>query len=49
MMKAGLIGLCALGYRMAASLMRLDNRAPHVVAGAYTPHSAVDIWPGGKS
>ena len=23
----------------------LENRAPHIVAGNYTPHSAVDIWP----
>lgn len=23
----------------------LENRAPHIAAGDYTPHSAVDIWP----
>ena len=23
----------------------LENRAPHIVAGDYTPRSAVDIWP----
>ena len=23
----------------------LENRAPHVVAGDYTPHSQVNIWP----
>ena len=23
----------------------LENRAPHIVAGDYTPHSSVDIWP----
>ena len=23
----------------------LENRAPHVVAGDYTPHSSVNIWP----
>jgi 3-hydroxyisobutyrate dehydrogenase-like beta-hydroxyacid dehydrogenase len=23
----------------------LENRAPHVVSGDYTPHSSVDIWP----
>ena len=22
----------------------LENRAPHVVAGDYTPHSAINIW-----
>ena len=23
----------------------LENRAPHIVAGDYTPHSQVNIWP----
>jgi 3-hydroxyisobutyrate dehydrogenase-like beta-hydroxyacid dehydrogenase len=23
----------------------LENRAPHIVDGDYTPHSSVDIWP----
>lgn len=23
----------------------LENRAPHIVVGDYTPHSSVDIWP----
>ena len=22
----------------------LENRAPHIVAGDYTPHSAINIW-----
>lgn len=29
----------------AGSSWMLENRAPHVVAGDYTPHSAIDIWP----
>ena len=29
----------------AGSSWMLENRAPHIVAGDYTPHSAVDIWP----
>lgn len=29
----------------AGTSWMLENRAPHVVAGNYTPHSAVDIWP----
>lgn len=29
----------------AGTSWMLENRAPHVVAGDYTPHSAVDIWP----
>jgi 3-hydroxyisobutyrate dehydrogenase-like beta-hydroxyacid dehydrogenase len=29
----------------AGTSWMLQNRAPHVVAGDYTPHSAVDIWP----
>jgi 3-hydroxyisobutyrate dehydrogenase-like beta-hydroxyacid dehydrogenase len=23
----------------------LENRAPHIVSGDYTPHSQVNIWP----
>lgn len=29
----------------AGTSWMLQNRAPHVVAGDYTPHSAIDIWP----
>ncbi|MEM7406714.1 MAG: L-threonate dehydrogenase [Pseudomonadota bacterium] len=29
----------------AGTSWMFENRAPHVVAGDYTPHSAVDIWP----
>ena len=29
----------------AGTSWMLENRAPHVVAGDYKPHSAVDIWP----
>jgi len=29
----------------AGTSWMLENRAPHVVSGDYTPHSAVDIWP----
>lgn len=29
----------------AGSSWMLENRAPHIVAGDYTPFSAVDIWP----
>ena len=29
----------------AGTSWMLENRAPHVVAGDYSPHSAVDIWP----
>lgn len=29
----------------AGSSWMLENRAPHVVAGNYTAHSSVDIWP----
>lgn len=29
----------------AGTSWMLQNRAPHVVHGDYTPHSAVDIWP----
>lgn len=31
--------------RCAGTSWMLENRGPHVVAGDYTPHSAVDIWP----
>ena len=29
----------------AGTSWMFENRAPHVVAGDYTPHSAVNIWP----
>jgi putative dehydrogenase len=29
----------------AGTSWMLENRAPHVVAGDYTPRSAIDIWP----
>ena len=29
----------------AGTSWMLENRAPHIVEGDYTPHSAVDIWP----
>ncbi|MBP7241465.1 L-threonate dehydrogenase [Amaricoccus sp.] len=29
----------------AGASWMLENRAPHVASGDYTPHSAVDIWP----
>jgi 3-hydroxyisobutyrate dehydrogenase-like beta-hydroxyacid dehydrogenase len=29
----------------AGTSWMLENRGPHIVAGDYTPHSAVDIWP----
>ena len=29
----------------AGTSWMLENRAPHVVSGDYTPHSAADIWP----
>lgn len=29
----------------AGTSWMLENRAPHVVEGDYTPHSSVDIWP----
>lgn len=29
----------------AGNSWMFENRAPHVVKGDYTPHSAVDIWP----
>ena len=31
--------------RCAGTSWMLENRAPHVVAGDWTPRSAVDIWP----
>lgn len=31
--------------KCAGTSWMLENRAPHVVAGEYAPHSAVDIWP----
>lgn len=31
--------------RCAGTSWMLENRAPHIVAGDYTAHSAVDIWP----
>lgn len=31
--------------KCAGNSWMLENRAPHVVAGDYTPHSSVDIWP----
>lgn len=30
--------------KCAGNSWMLENRAPHIVAGDYTPHSAVDIW-----
>lgn len=29
----------------AGTSWMLENRAPHIVAGDYTPHSSIDIWP----
>ena len=29
----------------AGTSWMLENRAPHIVAGDYTPHSQVNIWP----
>jgi 3-hydroxyisobutyrate dehydrogenase-like beta-hydroxyacid dehydrogenase len=29
----------------AGTSWMLENRGPHIVAGDYTPHSSVDIWP----
>lgn len=29
----------------AGTSWMLENRAPHIVEGDYTPHSAIDIWP----
>jgi putative dehydrogenase len=31
--------------KCAGTSWMLENRAPHIVAGDYTPHSMVDIWP----
>ena len=31
--------------KCAGSSWMLENRAPHVIAGDYTPHSQIDIWP----
>ena len=31
--------------KCAGNSWMLENRAPHVVAGDYTPHSQVNIWP----
>ena len=31
--------------KCAGSSWMFENRAPHVVGGDYTPHSAVNIWP----
>jgi len=31
--------------KCAGTSWMLENRAPHIVAGDYTPHSSIDIWP----
>lgn len=31
--------------KCAGTSWMLENRAPHIVAGDYTPHSSVNIWP----
>ena len=31
--------------RCAGTSWMLENRAPHIVAGDYTPRSSVNIWP----
>ena len=31
--------------KCAGTSWMLENRAPHIAAGDYTPHSSVDIWP----
>ena len=31
--------------KCAGTSWMLENRAPHIVSGDYTPHSSVDIWP----
>lgn len=31
--------------KCAGTSWMLEDRAPHIVAGDYTPHSSVDIWP----
>lgn len=36
---------CQVIPQCAGTSWMLENRAPHIVAGDYTPHSAIDIWP----
>lgn len=31
--------------KCAGTSWMLENRAPHIVAGDYTPHTSVNIWP----
>jgi 3-hydroxyisobutyrate dehydrogenase len=31
--------------KCAGTSWMLENRAPHIAAGNYTPHSSVNIWP----
>ena len=31
--------------KCAGTSWMLENRAPHIASGDYTPHSAIDIWP----
>lgn len=31
--------------KCAGTSWMLENRAPHIIAGDYAPHSSVDIWP----
>ncbi|MFT5345491.1 MAG: putative dehydrogenase [Sulfitobacter sp.] len=31
--------------KCAGTSWMLENRAPHIIAGDYTPHSSVNIWP----
>ncbi|MFT6074241.1 MAG: 3-hydroxyisobutyrate dehydrogenase-like beta-hydroxyacid dehydrogenase [Yoonia sp.] len=31
--------------KCAGTSWMLENRAPHIVDGDYTPHSSVNIWP----
>jgi putative dehydrogenase len=31
--------------KCAGTSWMLENRAPHIAAGDYTPHSSVNIWP----
>ena len=31
--------------KCAGTSWMLENRAPHIVAGDYTPHSSINIWP----
>jgi 3-hydroxyisobutyrate dehydrogenase-like beta-hydroxyacid dehydrogenase len=35
----------SVAKRCAGTSWMLENRAPHIVEGDYTPRSAVDIWP----